>query len=286
MRVAATRAQVTSAGLQSSKIAVLVGGFQLIDSCRGPFCTGGAARGGATSHDRATAPTGLCDLFADRRRVSGTVWRRVRCGVAAGGSGGLGCGKGVARDDADAGAGLRQRPVAVAASRGGGRGSGARRRGGGGVGVNGVGGWRPAGEADAEAVPADGWGYFKVPGPWPGINDYLQKDSQTVYAHPSWKDQKFAAVTAAWYQREVEIPGAWAGRRIAISLEYLNSFAAVYVDGRKAGEVRFPAGELDLSAFLRPGAKHVLSLRVVAMPLKAVMLSYTDSAHSREVKGT
>src|SRR3954470_1208392 len=55
--------------------------------------------------------------------------------------------------------------------------------------VNGLWRWRSAGEAD-DAVPIDGWGYFKVPGPWPGINDYLQKDSQTVYAHPSWKDQK------------------------------------------------------------------------------------------------
>ena len=33
--------------------------------------------------------------------------------------------------------------------------------------------------------PSDGWGYFKVPGCWPGITDYMQKDSQTLYAHPT-----------------------------------------------------------------------------------------------------
>ena len=43
-------------------------------------------------------------------------------------------------------------------------------------------------------------------------------------------------------------PGTWAGRRIALEAEYLNSYAAVFVDGKKAGEVRFPGGELDLTA--------------------------------------
>ena len=35
----------------------------------------------------------------------------------------------------------------------------------------------------------------------------------------------------------------------------------------------------------RPGAKHVISMLVVALPLDAVMLSYTDTAAAREVRG-
>src|SRR6516165_4272764 len=36
----------------------------------------------------------------------------------------------------------------------------------------------------------------------------------------------------------------------------------------------------------RRGGKHVLSLLVTAMPLKGVLLSYTDTNSAREVKGT
>ncbi|HEV8541988.1 MAG TPA: hypothetical protein VGR78_06335, partial [Verrucomicrobiae bacterium] len=68
--------------------------------------------------------------------------------------------------------------------------------------------------------------------------------------------------------------------------DYLNSFAAVFVDGKKAGEMRFPAGEVDLTRLCVPGEKHVLTMLVVAMPLKGVLLSYTDSASAREVKGS
>src|SRR6185436_17663100 len=93
-------------------------------------------------------------------------------------------------------------------------------------------------------------------------------------------------ITAAWHQREITIPQDWAGRRIALQVEYLNSFATVYVDGKKAGEIRFPGGEIDLTPHCQSGAKHVLSLLVVAMPLKAVMLSHADSNAAREVKGT
>lgn len=156
------------------------------------------------------------------------------------------------------------------------------------ISINGLWRWQPARDkADAApAVPAGEWGYFKVPGSWPGITDYMQKDSQTVFAHASWKDQRVSAISTAWYQREIEIPAAWQGRRVALSLEYLNSFATVYVDGKKAGDLRFPAGELDLTAHVRPGQKHVLSLYVVAMPLKGVKLSYADTATAKEVKGT
>jgi len=151
--------------------------------------------------------------------------------------------------------------------------------------LNGLWRWQPARDATG-AVPIDGWGYFKVPGPWPGVNNYVQKDSQTVHAHESWKDESLRKVATAWYQREITIPHEWAGRRIAVSAEYLNSFAAIYLDGERAGEIRFPGGEVDLTPMCRPGGKYVLSMLVAALPLKAVMLSYSDSASAREVKGS
>jgi hypothetical protein len=151
--------------------------------------------------------------------------------------------------------------------------------------INGLWRWQPA-EPTAQDVPAGSWGYFKVPGCWPGITSYMQKDSQTVHAHPEWSGRRLGDLSAAWYERRISVPAGWAGRRIALSLEYLNSFAAVYVDGRRVGEVHFPAGEVDLTAACRPGGDHVLSMLVVAMPLKGVMLSYSDSASAREVRGS
>jgi hypothetical protein len=151
--------------------------------------------------------------------------------------------------------------------------------------LNGLWRWQPAKDG-ADTVPADRWGWFKVPGCWPGISDYMQKDCQTVHAHPGWKDERLGNITTAWYQREITIPRDWTGRRITVYTEYLNSYAAVYVDGRKAGEIRFPAGEADLTAMCRPGGRHVLALLVVAMPLKGVMLSYNDTNAAKAVKGS
>jgi len=151
--------------------------------------------------------------------------------------------------------------------------------------INGLWRWQPA-EAQSQQPPAGDWGYFKVPGCWPGITNYMQKDGQTVFAHPSWRDQQLSDITAAWYEREIEIPADWTGRRVTVCIEYLNSYAALYVDGAKAGEARFPGGQVDLTPLCHPGGTHRLSLLVVAMPLKGVMLSYSDSASAREIKGT
>lgn len=151
--------------------------------------------------------------------------------------------------------------------------------------LNGLWRWQPAKDA-VEVVPDGGWGHFKVPGSWPGISNYMQKDSQTVYAHPSWKDQRLGSLTAAWYQRRFTVPDQWTGRRIVLSVECLNSYASVYLDGKPAGEIRFPGGEADLTSVCRPGGTYQLSLLVVAMPLDGVMLSYSDSASAKEVKGS
>ncbi len=150
--------------------------------------------------------------------------------------------------------------------------------------INGLWLWQPDEQASS-TPPKDRWGYFKTPGCWVGITDYMQKDCQTVFAHPSWKETNLSRITSAWYQREITVPAGWKGRRIALSVEYLNSYALVFVDGKRVGDLHFPAGELDITNVCRAGQKHTLSMRVVAMPLKAVMLSYQDTSHANEIKG-
>ena len=147
--------------------------------------------------------------------------------------------------------------------------------------INGLWRWQPA-QAKSEQPPAANWGYFKVPGPWPAGD---RSEDQTLYPHPAWKDAKLGEVTAAWYQREIDVPKAWAGRRIAVTAEYVNSYAAVYVDGKKAGEVRFPGGEVDITSLCSAGGKHMLSLQVVALPLHDVMLTFSDTAQARTGRG-
>lgn len=151
--------------------------------------------------------------------------------------------------------------------------------------INGLWLWQPAAD-DAKAPPSQNWGYFKVPGCWPGITDYMQKDCQTVFAHPYWSGQNLGAIKQAWYEREITVPADWAGRHIVLSAEYVNSYAAVWLDGVEVGEILFPAGEVDLTNACRPGSTHRLSLLVVAMPLRGVMLSYSDTASAREVQGS
>jgi beta-galactosidase len=141
-------------------------------------------------------------------------------------------------------------------------------------------------ELTQQAVPEDGWGLFKVPGAWPGATDpFNQRDSQTAYVHPKWQDADLRGLRAMWYQREITIPAEWAGRRIALYAEYLNSYAAVYIDGHQVGEVRWPWGEAELAEACRPGETHVLSLLVLALPQRAVMLSFNDTANPRMMRG-
>ena len=151
--------------------------------------------------------------------------------------------------------------------------------------INGLWRFQPA-EPKADQVPEDRWGYFKVPGAWPGITDYMQKDCQTVFAHPQWKATRLASLTAAWYQRTLQVPAEWSGRRILLYAEYVNSYAGVFIGGKKVGEIVFPAGEVDLTPVCRPGESYTLSLLVVALPLRGVMLAYRDTNSARQVQGS
>ena len=91
-----------------------------------------------------------------------------------------------------------------------------------------------------------------------------------LYAHPSWQQTSLGEITAAWYQREITMPATWAGRRITIQAEYVNSFAVIYIDGRKAGETAFSRGRAgsDLPVPAQAARTH-LAVYVAALPLQA-----------------
>ena len=146
------------------------------------------------------------------------------------------------------------------------------------ISINGLWRWQAAADV-GDAVPADNWGYYKVPAPW-------SANCQTLYPHPAWKGKNLKDCDVAWYQREISIPETWKGRRIAVYAEYLNSYAAVYLDGKKLGDMYFPAGEVDLTSACRPGKTQVLSLCVKAVPLAALMQAFTDTSAPKTVKGT
>ncbi|HEY3757616.1 MAG TPA: glycoside hydrolase family 2 TIM barrel-domain containing protein [Opitutaceae bacterium] len=151
--------------------------------------------------------------------------------------------------------------------------------------LNGLWLWQPA-ETRAAPPPDAQWGWFKVPGPWPGISNYAQRDCQSIFANPAWSVSSVACPNGAWYQREFKVPADWSGRRISIHAEYVNSYAAVFVNGARVGEIRFPGGDLDLTSVCRPGAAAKLSLHVIAVPLAGVMRSFSDTFGTTDVKGT
>jgi beta-galactosidase len=151
--------------------------------------------------------------------------------------------------------------------------------------INGLWLWQPANENSAR-IPTSNWGYIKVPAPWPGKRgNYMWRETQRAYPHPAWKDSNLGTVNSVWYQREITLPSHWKNRRIAVTSDYVNSYAVVYVDGVSAGEMRFPGGEADITDVSSPGKKHLITLLVIAMPLKAVVQSFNDTNAAKQIRG-
>lgn len=108
-----------------------------------------------------------------------------------------------------------------------------------------------------------GWGYFKVPGVWPqgGGNTSFKPllAPELVKMSPKWH--------TAWYRREIAVPSEAAGKKIFLELEQVQTRGMVYVDGRKAGEIIFPGGMIELTGFVEPGRRQTLEVRLSAVPL-------------------
>ena len=126
--------------------------------------------------------------------------------------------------------------------------------------LNGLWRFQPAIGPGAESPQKTGWGWIRVPGSWrsngglPGV---------VRASGPSW-DGFNDTTPAAWYERDLAIPAAWAGRAILLDVTRVSTDAAVLIDGREVGRVSWPRGEVDLTAAVEPGKTHRLRLKVIA----------------------
>ncbi|MCK6487123.1 MAG: beta-galactosidase [Planctomycetes bacterium] len=159
--------------------------------------------------------------------------------------------------------------------------------------LNGLWRFQPAAAADA-AVPAEGWGLARVPGlfafrPHHGIHmEGLVGRGQG----PAWNglerlnphDEAWNRVEHAWYERPLAVPAGWAGRAIVLDLRRVCTDAAVFLDGRPAGALAWPGGELDLTALVRPGATHRLALRVSATAAEAESTEFMGTGANQTIQ--
>jgi hypothetical protein len=88
----------------------------------------------------------------------------------------------------------------------------------------------------------------------------------------------------AWYEREVDIPASWAGRRVILTLER-SKLTQVWFDGRPCGsQLLFGAPQrYDLSSVVSPG-RHRLSIlvdnRLKHWPLSSDIHQYSDGTQT------
>ncbi len=80
---------------------------------------------------------------------------------------------------------------------------------------------------------------------------------------PFWLQPEKHYAGVAWYQRDLDIPADWKGKRVLLTLERPHWETRLWVDGREAGSNNSLSTphEYDLGTTLQPG-KHQLTIRV------------------------
>ncbi|MDP8245175.1 MAG: glycoside hydrolase family 2 TIM barrel-domain containing protein [Candidatus Hinthialibacter antarcticus] len=91
--------------------------------------------------------------------------------------------------------------------------------------------------------------------------EYVEADE---FQSPFWLTPERLYVGAAWYQRDIQTPKNWDGKRIVLFLERPHWQTSVWIDGKGAGSqdsLGVPH-EYDITEFIIPGKKQQLTIRV------------------------
>ena len=132
--------------------------------------------------------------------------------------------------------------------------------------LNGVWRFAPA-TRPAATQPFEDCAYIRVPGDWrnTGARPGIVSTGKGAF----WSQYKGDAITAAWYERTFMVPADWSGRSIMLDFQRVSTDAVVFVNGRRCGAVRWPGGEVDITAAVTPGQQALVRVLAAATASEA-----------------
>lgn len=92
----------------------------------------------------------------------------------------------------------------------------------------------------------------------PGITDDYKIGYKSPYRHLDRLTRVYEYMGPAWYQREIEIPAAWKGKRIFLYFERTHWLSSVYVGKEEVSKIDYISipHNHELTQWLHPGKKN------------------------------
>ncbi|WP_293904762.1 sugar-binding domain-containing protein [Sphingobacterium sp. UBA5670] len=96
----------------------------------------------------------------------------------------------------------------------------------------------------------------------PGITDDYQIGYQNPYKYIDRLTRKYEYMGPAWYQRDIEIPANWKGKKIFLYFERTHWLSSIFVDTKEVSSVDYVSvpHNHDLSSFVKPGKTHRITI--------------------------
>ena len=96
----------------------------------------------------------------------------------------------------------------------------------------------------------------------PGITDDYKIGYENPYSYVDRLTRLYEYMAPAWYQRDIEIPASWEGKRIVLYLERTHWLSSVWVDTKEVSRCDYISvpHRHDLTPFLTPGKTHRITI--------------------------
>ena len=135
--------------------------------------------------------------------------------------------------------------------------------------LNGYWRFQPLSEKPA-AIPRDGWGYLHVPGYWSAKIWHKDRLAFRVFGSDNggnlkWRGKPLSQYYAGWFERKVEVPAGWKGKRVFMEVNQVNTDADIYWNGERVGQAHYIEGaHIEVTDKIVPGTTNRVTVLVKA----------------------
>ncbi|MFW5693197.1 MAG: glycoside hydrolase family 2 protein, partial [Thermoguttaceae bacterium] len=144
--------------------------------------------------------------------------------------------------------------------------------------LNGIWKFMPAVGPAADAPAGQGWGYIRVPGGWASSAWWAEVPGLVQAGSGAMWDADLGQLGRAWYERPLTVPAEWAGRRVLLDFQRISTDANVFLDGKAAGSINWPGGEVDITDAVTPGRPQTLRVEVLASTDRETVIRFMETA--------